>query len=1481
MTAFSQKTTVPPPHCGSDVLMKELIKINPKIEGRIKMIDDDIRNHNKENQNARLAGNETITIPIGIIIVHNSFDAIGTGTNISDNQVNDQIAALNDYFSPYGINFCLATRYSGGSNSPIGNSSTAGIARRIDDVLTNHNALTDQQTLANMGSSADPSKYLRIWVVRSINGLGNNVLGYSMFPNSSTVFDGVVMRFDVFGNGSSNLLPNYNQGKTLVHEIGHYLGLYHTFEGGCAGSNPSTCNTSGDRVCDTPPVASPNYGCVTGTDSCPDSGNLPDEIHNFMDYGNDSCVDSFTEGQRERIFSLLAMYRSTLYSTDNLIATQVCGFETMLSSNFTPTTSTGTTYSVCNTTNVTFTPITTVNTTYLWDFGDGSPTSTAQNPTKTFSATNSPYTVTLTVTRGSEVATSSKQIFVTNCSAIASGDGNWYVSSNNLLNFSTGVPVSTSTPNLAQEASTCQSNSSGNLLFYSNGSRIFNSANTALGSANLSGHPSAMHGAISVPNPANSNQYYVFTRSSMGGTGGLRFSLVNISGTTATLSSTVDQAVTIPAGYTTSNGGIAGGEGIAVAQHCSGYWIVTTGIRNSLDYIITYNLTSSGLSFVSEIQIQSATAGSPFAYITGLRFSPDENKLLFFRLGEYAVHLYDFNKFNGTVLGSPTTLSIGNSSTHGVSFSPNSKLLYINNGRILQFNTEASNIQNSVKTVGIVNENYDLQIGPDNKIYGLIANSNMLFIIHNPNNMVSSGNPNACNFTSNGIILNSQTGRGLPNIINAKATTAFPTTASISNYPNSCFSYRFVPNACGTSFNWNFGDAASGANNTSSLTNPTHTFSTNGTYTITLRNSSNAVIATTTVIIGTTATAISGSTSICPNGNGVRSTNNSIVLGAGQTVVWSITSGTGTITSLNNQSSVDVNWTTTGTLAATITNASGCTATSSINITQQTIPTPVISGSGDACKYNPTTTNSTVLQPGQSAFWSISSGGGVIMGYYSEPTVYARWTALPATLSLQVTNSSGCTSTATKTIQSNCINPVGTFGYVHSVSLQSDGKIVIGGEFTEYKGIIRNRIARLNSDMSLDTSFNVGSGANNIVRKTLITSDGNTIIGGDFSTYNGVSKMGIVKLNSSDASINSTFNVGTGLNSGGYINVLEQQTDGKVLIGGYFSSYKGTSKVSIARLLSDGSIDTSFNTTFIASIDEVTAIAIQSDGKILVAGFFSTFGSSTKYLVRLNSNGTVDTTYNTGTGFDDPVQCLKLQSDGKLLVSGRFHVFNGNWVGPLIRLNDTGSIDSTFVPGVIMFGDDVFTGINTIAIQSDNKIIFGGTIFDSGNRIARIMPNGSFDSTFNTGSGFGPAIGRLSLGSSLKSVAIQPDGKIVCGGAFNSYNEISANNITRINPSNPTEIGRFVAPKNKMAITLFPNPVSSLLNLDASFIADTPFEVIIKTIDGKELLRKKWELKKGKHDLQLELPNTISDGMVFVELISDEMKETRTIIIKK
>ncbi|MFH0865697.1 MAG: delta-60 repeat domain-containing protein, partial [Bacteroidota bacterium] len=170
----------------------------------------------------------------------------------------------------------------------------------------------------------------------------------------------------------------------------------------------------------------------------------------------------------------------------------------------------------------------------------------------------------------------------------------------------------------------------------------------------------------------------------------------------------------------------------------------------------------------------------------------------------------------------------------------------------------------------------------------------------------------------------------------------------------------------------------------------------------------------------------------------------------------------------------------------------------------------------------------------------------------------------------------------------------GANGFVYTSSIQSDGKIIIGGNFNYYNGTAMNRIARLNADGSLDGAFNVGTGANGVVETISIQSDGKIIIGGGFSFYNGTARARIARLNA-DGTLDNTFTIGTGANDA--VETSSIQSDGKIIIGGRFTTYNGTARNRIARLNADGSLDAAFNPGTGAN-DDVQTSSIQSDGKI-------------------------------------------------------------------------------------------------------------------------------------------------------------------------------------------------------------------------------------------------------------------------------------------
>ena len=303
---------------------------------------------------------------------------------------------------------------------------------------------------------------------------------------------------------------------------------------------------------------------------------------------------------------------------------------------------------------------------------------------------------------------------------------------------------------------------------------------------------------------------------------------------------------------------------------------------------------------------------------------------------------------------------------------------------------------------------------------------------------------------------------------------------------------------------------------------------------------------------------------------------------------------------------------------------------------------------------------------------------------------------------------------------------------------------------------------------AIDLTFNTGTGANSNVWTTAIQSDGKIIIGGDFTSYNGTTRNRIARLNA-DGTLDATFNPGTGANS--RIQTTAIQSDGKIIIGGYFTSYNETPVGRIARLNADGTLDPTFNSGTGAN-QIVYTIVIQSDGKIIIGGIFTYYnGTSRYYIARLNSDGTLDATFNPGTGTNASVRSIAIQSDGKIIIGGVFTSYNGISRSKIARLNADGTLDATFNPTTGASND-----IHTTTIQSDGKIIIGGWFLSyngaTRSRIARINADGTLDATFNPGTG---------ANGYVKTTAIQSDGKIIIGGEFTSYNGTSRNHIARIN----------------------------------------------------------------------------------------------------
>ncbi|GEM_PF-83259 len=336
-------------------------------------------------------------------------------------------------------------------------------------------------------------------------------------------------------------------------------------------------------------------------------------------------------------------------------------------------------------------------------------------------------------------------------------------------------------------------------------------------------------------------------------------------------------------------------------------------------------------------------------------------------------------------------------------------------------------------------------------------------------------------------------------------------------------------------------------------------------------------------------------------------------------------------------------------------------------------------------------------------------------------------------------------------------------------------------------GIIGTSHAQL---LKPDENFETGSGFNNIVWSLAQHTDSNITVGGAFTSYKGQNTGRFVRLNT-DGSLNAAFNnnLGTGFNNTVFNQAI--QTDGKIVIVGKFTTFNGVTRNRIVRLNSNGTADNTFNigTGFNA---ETNQLAIQADERIVVVGKFTTFnGITTSGIARLNSTGTIDNNLNVGTGFNvneggtgsKPVRCVAIQSDGKIIVAGDFTKYNGVTVNRLVRLNSNGTLDATF-SSKIKFNNTVYD----IKIQPDGKIVAIGAFsscdgIHASYKIARINSNGNLDQTFNANiqSGFYTPADIDGSMFNPRTISLQANGRIIIGGGFKTFNGTSVNHLLRLN----------------------------------------------------------------------------------------------------
>ncbi len=394
-------------------------------------------------------------------------------------------------------------------------------------------------------------------------------------------------------------------------------------------------------------------------------------------------------------------------------------------------------------------------------------------------------------------------------------------------------------------------------------------------------------------------------------------------------------------------------------------------------------------------------------------------------------------------------------------------------------------------------------------------------------------------------------------------------------------------------------------------------------------------------------------------------------------------------------------------------------------------------------------------------------------------------------------------------------------GQVAAFGFQADGRIVIGGYFTRAfpagrtGDLVRNRLARINADGSLDADFELDAGGR--ILNSVTQADGRVVIGGTFTSVGGTTHNYLARLNA-DGTVDETYRPVFN----GRVLALAIQTDGKVVAAGTFTTIGGEPRNYLARLNPNGTIDSEFN----PSLDnQAGALVIQSDGKILVGGSFSNVtparasaATARSNLLRLNADGTLDTAFDPSP--NAAVAALFVQSDGKILVGGQFTIFTPGFAANtsatsvsrnnVARLNADGTVDNAFNPSTD-------ARVSAVVAQSDGKVIAGGAftaVFGTDdinstarNRLVRFNSDGKVDTAWDP-----------NANGNVLTLALQPDGKLLVGGSFTTLQPNAAATFT---------LRKYAARLNT------DGTVDSAFNLDLSELAGNRVDSLRLQADGR------------------------------------------------
>jgi len=352
---------------------------------------------------------------------------------------------------------------------------------------------------------------------------------------------------------------------------------------------------------------------------------------------------------------------------------------------------------------------------------------------------------------------------------------------------------------------------------------------------------------------------------------------------------------------------------------------------------------------------------------------------------------------------------------------------------------------------------------------------------------------------------------------------------------------------------------------------------------------------------------------------------------------------------------------------------------------------------------------------------------------------------------------------------------------VTTIVIQPDNKILVGGGFNSFNGVARERIARLNSNGTLDPTFFPGTGFNagTAFRQVLaiaLQPDGKVLAGGRFDSFNGSTRNGLVRLNA-NGSLDPTFSA-SGFSGFTYVFAIAVQPDGKVLLAGEFSNYQGHACHNIIRVDQFGVYDPSFQPGT-GTNDVIYTMRLQENGRILLGGAFTTYNDlPAGCAVRLLPDGALDVSFLLGTGFNAPVFSIATTTfDNSILMAGSFTQFKNLPKYRVVKLDENGNYAFSYPPQINQV-------IKAIASGWMDDIVIGGrfTSYTADDmdepvgRIARLFEYGPVDLAFHSYPGFN----EVAPNQGVQALAITATGDVIAGGTFTQYNGIATGGIAKL-----------------------------------------------------------------------------------------------------